>query len=273
MPAGLFPGGAPFNVAYHLHQLGIDVKLISAVGRDRLGDELLRRLRQWGIDDAAIVRHHGLPTGNVIATVGAAGDAAYEITESVAWDQILVNEDAVRPAMSAAAVVFGSLAQRSPLNRAALERLLTVLPADALRVFDVNLRAPFDDIELVRRLANSANVLKLNAVEAARLVTGAGEEEPGSEEPMARALAEHHDCATVCITCGGRGAGLLRQGTWYWEKGHKVDVVDTVGAGDAFLARLLAHLLAGDLSDAESLASATRHGEWVATQRGATPAY
>jgi len=273
MPEGLFPGGAPFNVAYHLHRLGAEVHLISAIGRDRLGDELLRRLRHWGIDDHAIVRHHGLPTGNVIATLGDGGDARYEITESVAWDQIIVNEDALGPAMRADAIVFGSLAQRSPLNLAAIERLLKVMPAPAWRVFDVNLRPPHDDLELVRRLANEATLLKLNAVEAARLVTGATEEEPGAEEAMARALAEHHGCTAVCITCGERGAGLLRDGAWYWENGHKVEVADTIGAGDAFLARLLSHLLKGEADPAAALRSATRHGEWVASQRGATPEY
>lgn len=272
LPDGLFPGGAPFNVAYHLRQLGAEAHLVSAVGRDLLGDELLRRLSHWGLDTDSIARHQGLPTGYVVATLGDTGDASYEITASVAWDQILVSGDGLRVAMGAQALVFGSLAQRSPFNRAALERLLAIVPGEAWRVFDVNLRPPHDDLDLVHHLARQSTLLKLNAAEAARLADG-GDEDPGREEPDARALAERSGCPTVCVTAGARGAGLLRAGTWHWEPGRDVAVADTVGAGDAFLAALVTHLLHGRLSDGESLARACRLGEWVASQRGATPAY
>ena len=273
LPEGLFPGGAPFNVSYHLHQLDTDVRLLSGIGRDTLGDELLRRLKHWGIRTDLLAIHQDLPTGTVIASLSESGDAKYEITPSVAWDQITVAEDATRAAVGAHAVVYGSLAQRTPFNRAALERLFSVLPAEAWRVFDVNLRAPHDDLDLVRDLAASATLLKLNADEAARIVLGADREEPGSEEALARALAQDRDTRIVCITAASRGAGLLIDGTWHWEDGQPVEVADTIGAGDAFLARLLSHLLIGDRSPAEALISACRHGEWVASQRGATPAY
>ena len=273
LPEGLFPGGAPFNVAYHLHKLNTDVRIISAVGRDRLGEELLRRLKIWDINSDLIIQHHGLPTGSVIASLNSVGDASYDILTSVAWDQITASEDTVRSAVNTQAVVFGSLAQRSPVNRAALDRLFTVMPADAWRVFDVNLRAPHDDLDLVRELALSVDLLKLNNVEATRIVLGTSDEQPGSEEAMARALAEDRGCRIVCITSGHRGAGLLIEGQWVWESGQPVQVADSVGAGDAFLARLLSHLLQGDISPADALASSCRHGEWVAAQRGATPTY
>ncbi|MFI5357398.1 MAG: carbohydrate kinase, partial [Opitutales bacterium] len=272
LPEGLFPGGAPFNVAYHLHRLGANVRLLSGVGRDLLGDELLRRLKAWGIATDALARHQGLPTGYVVATVAPNGDATYEIVPSVAWDQIAVPEDGVRAAMHARALVFGSLSQRSTFNRAALDRLLAVLPATAWRVFDVNLRPPHDDLELVRALARQATLLKLNSAEAARLAAG-GAESPGREEADARALAAQAGSAIVCVTAGARGAGLLRGGAWHWEPGREVAVADTVGAGDAFLAALLTGLLDGQLSDRDCLARACRLGEWVATQRGATPTY
>lgn len=273
LPEGLFPGGAPFNVAYHLHNLDTDVRLVSALGRDRLGDEMLRRLRHWGISEETIIRHQGLPTGSVIATLGQDGDASYEITPSVAWDQILITEDTTKAAVSAQALVFGSLAQRSPLNRTALERLFMVLPPEAWRVFDVNLRAPHDNLELVRELAKSATFLKLNAEEAARIVLGAKGEQPGSPEPLARAISQDCECPIVCITAGSRGAGLLINDEWFWEDAHPVEVADTVGSGDAFLARLLSHLIRDDVPPAAALASSCRHGEWVASHRGATPAY
>lgn len=274
LPDGLFAGGAPFNVAYHLKQQGADARVVSAVGRDLLGEELLRRLRSWKMDTELITRHSGLPTGYVRANVGANGDAHYDITTSVAWDQIFMNEDVTRAAQGAQALVFGSLAQRSPFNRTVLNRLFSVLPEkdQAMRVFDVNLRAPHDDLELVRALAPRATLLKLNADEAARLC-GEEKEAPGREEAYARSIAGTTGCPLVCVTAGARGAGLLREGTWNWEAGRVVEVVDTVGAGDSFLASLLTHLLAKRLPDSECLARACRTGEWVASQRGATPAY
>lgn len=270
LPDGLYPGGAPFNVAYHLRRHGLRAFPVSAVGRDLLGDELLRRLRHWGLPTGGIARHTGLPTGYVRASLAAGGDASYEIAPSVAWDQILVHEDVVREAVNARALVFGSLAQRASYNRAALERLHTVLPADAHRVFDVNLRPPHDDLELAFALAHRATLLKLNAAEAARLAAGASET-PGREEAHARTLAERIGCRIVCVTAGERGAGLLRDGRWHREPGRPVAVADTVGAGDAFLASLVAGLLDGRTPDGEVLARACRAGEWVASQRGATP--
>lgn len=271
LPEALYPGGAPFNVAWHLRQLGVDARPVSAVGRDILGEELLRRLRHGGIATDLIGRHHGLPTGTVRAALGAGGDASYEIAPSVAWDQIFATEDAVRAAVGARALVFGSLALRSAFNRNSLERLLAVLPEGALRVFDVNLRPPHDDLALVRDLAPRASVLKLNAAEAARLAGQA--ETPGAEEAHARALAAATGCALVCVTSSARGAGLLVGGAWHWEPGRPVAVADTVGAGDAFLASLVADLVAGRPAGADTLARACRLGEWVATQRGATPRY
>ena len=273
LPAGLFPGGAPFNVGYHLHKLGADVRIVSAVGRDKLGDEILRRLKGWDLSTELIAVNNGLPTGTVIAEVGGSGDAHYSITTSVAWDQIIAGDDAVQAAFAARALVHGSLALRSTLNCASLDRLCAVMPADAWRVFDVNLRPPHDDLVLVRERANGASLLKLNSDEAARLTRGESSEPPGDEETMARALSETHGCPRVCITCGSRGAGLLVGGDWLWEPGLAVAVVDTVGAGDAFLARLLSELLAANKAPAEALASACRHGEWVASESGATPAY
>lgn len=272
LPAGLFAGGAPFNVAYHLKQLGADPMLVSAVGRDLLGDELLRRLRHWNMDTLLVARHADAPTGYVRATLGSGGDARYEITPDVAWDRIPAGPDVAQTAQGARALVFGSLAQRSPANRAVLRQILDVLPPDAWRVFDVNLRAPHDDLDLVRSLAPRATLLKLNADEAARLC-GEDAAAKGREEAHARALARETGCPIVCITAAERGAGLLRDDVWYWEPGRPVDVADTVGAGDSFLASLLMNLRERGLDAAGSLARACRTGEWVASQRGATPAY
>ena len=135
LPDGLFPGGAPFNVAYHLQQHGLAARLVSAVGRDVLGDELCRRLRNWGVSDDTILRVTDRPTGYVRATVSPSGDAAYDIVPNVAWDRIQLTETARVQAPGARAVVFGSLAQRSEHNRATLQELLELLPGEAWRVF------------------------------------------------------------------------------------------------------------------------------------------
>ena len=271
LPRGAFPGGAPFNVAYHLHRLGLQTHLVSAVGRDLLGDELLSRLRQWGLSTEGVGRHTGLPTGYVRATIGSTGDATYDIATEVAWDQIILGEDTIRAAVGASAPVFGSLAMRSRSNRATLDRLLAVLPAGAMRVFDVNLRSPYDDLPLVRELARNATLLKLNAGEAARLADDSSE--AGREEACARTLSAQTGCATICISAGERGAGLLSGEKWTWAAGQHVVVRDTVGAGDAFMAGLLAGLILHREKSAAALDRACRMGEYVAARDGATPPY
>ncbi len=271
LPRGAFPGGAPFNVAYHLNRLGLRTHLVSAVGRDLLGEELLSRLRQWSLSTEGIGRHTGLPTGYVRATISSTGDATYDIATEVAWDQIILSEDTIRTAVGASALVFGSLALRSRSNRAALDRLLAVLPAKTLRVFDVNLRPPYDDLPLVRELARNATLLKLNAGEAARLANEPPE--PGREEAHAHTLAAQTGCASICISAGERGAGLLADGKWTWTTSRPVVVRDTVGAGDAFMAGLLAGLILHREKPAAALDRACRMGEYVAARDGATPPY
>lgn len=271
LPGGRFPGGAPFNVAYHLHRHGVAAHLVSAVGCDPLGEELLQRMTGWGLPTDCVARQAQLPTGSVRAALGAGGDAHYEIATGVAWDEIAASEPAFRAAAGAGAFLFGSLAQRSLANRAAFAGLLAALPRDALRIFDVNLRPPHDDLALVRELATHATILKLNSTEAARLA-----DEPlveGREDAHALKIAADTGCKFVVITSGARGAGLLHAGHWHWEPGKPVTVADTVGSGDAFLASLTTHLLSGHHTDAYCLARACRLGEWVATQRGATPPY
>ena len=270
LPGGLFLGGASLNAAYHLHRNGVDVRLVSAVGRDVLGDELLRRCAAWGITVDHIARLDSVPTGYVRVAVGGNGDAKFDITPDVAWDQISLSAGTLAAAARAGALIFGSLAQRSAANRATLDRLLAALPPTALRVLDANLRPPYDDLALVGELARKASLIKVNADEAARL---SGAAAAAGEETCARALAAQTGCRLIVVTAGARGAGLLRGDRWTWEPGRPVKVVDTVGAGDSFVASLVAHLLHGGFPDGEILARACRLGEWVASHAGGTPAY
>jgi fructokinase len=273
LPDALYPGGAPFNVAYHLSRHGCSVHLVSAVGTDVLGEELRRRLLAWGLDISGVRRQPHKPTGYVRAQLSAEGAPAFDIARNVAWDGIEPGGRSLTATRKASAFVFGSLAQRTSANQQSLDQLLAELPETALRVFDVNLRPPHIDRALLRRLARKASMLKLNSAEAAYLA-GNDDEKPGHEERNARALFALNGCRSIVITSGARGAGWLLDGTWHWETARPVKVADTVGAGDAFLATLLAGLLlTPGAAPAKLLAAACRRGEWVARHRGATPAY
>ena len=274
LPDALYPGGAPFNVAYHLSRHGCSVHLVSAVGTDALGDELRRRVQAWGLETSGLRRQPHRPTGYVRAQLSAEGAPAYDIARNVAWDGIEPGGRSISATRKADAFVFGSLAQRTSANQQSLEQLLAELPETALRVFDVNLRPPHIDRTLLRRLARQASILKLNSAEAAYLTGSNDDIQPGHEERAARTLFDLNGCSSIVITAGAQGAGWLRDGTWYWEPARPVKVVDTIGAGDAFLATLLAGLLlTPGAAPAKLLAAACRRGEWVARQRGATPAY
>lgn len=263
LPEGLFPGGAPFNVAFHLRQLGADPALVSAVGRDWPGDELLRRLKNAGITTA--VARDQRPTGHVQARHGDNGDITYTITRNVAWDHIPVPPRASLAA-PARAVVFGSLAQRTPANRATLAALLAAHP-DAWRVFDVNLRPPHTPARRVLALAQGADLLKVNEAEL-HLLTGSAS---GTVEQRARRLAAATGAKRVCVTLGAQGAALLADNTFLTEPARPVRVASPIGAGDAFLAALLHGLLQPAASPRRALARACRLAEHVAAHSSATP--
>ena len=266
LPAGLFLGGAPFNVACHLRAAGTPVAMVSRVGTDHLGDEVLRRAARYGVGTDLIQLDAALPTGLVRVTVDDAGDESFEIVEPAAWDAIAPTDALLQRARGARAIVFGSLAQRHATTRRTIERLWDT---EALLVFDVNLRPPYDDREVVRRSLRRAGVVKLSEREMARLADWF--DLRGSPREMAAALAETFACGVVCVTRGSGGAALWRDGKWTEHPGFEVDVRDTVGAGDAFLAVLLAGLLTG-ADDRTLLQHANLIGAYVATQFGAVPA-
>jgi fructokinase len=207
----------------------------------------------------------------VRASLDRAGVAAYQITRDVAWDHLSVPASlrSIRP--QPAALVHGTLALRSAGNRDALDRLLKAWPK-ALRVLDVNLRAPFDGAAVIEWALKRAQLIKLNDSELAR-ITGVAGRARSTLEKGARRLSQRCAGAQVCVTAGERGAGLWWQGRWFWESGRRVAVRDTVGAGDAFLGALLGGLLRPVPDPARCLAQACRLGEFVASRDGATPEY
>jgi len=269
LPRGLFPGGAPMNVAYHLKQLGAHPLPVTAVGRDQLGEELRRRLQAWGVDTSGVSGHPAKATGLARVTI-IDGSPRFEIVEDVAWDGIELTAEVLQRAPQCAAVVFGSLAQRSEPNRQQLSTLLDHCPS-ALKVFDVNLRPPYDCAERVWSLAQRADLIKLNDHELGGLLNCTVA--PAEMEEAVRRFAGRAGVAQVCLTAGATGAGLLLDGQWFWEPARPVTMRDTVGAGDAFLAALLGGLLQGINPPAEILRRSSRIAEFVVTQDGATPAY
>ncbi|MGB8168571.1 MAG: carbohydrate kinase [Chthoniobacteraceae bacterium] len=273
LPTGRLPGGAPLNVAYHLSRLGAEPRMISAVGTDALGDELLAYLGSRGLSTAFIERHRRLPTGIVTVAVSAGGQPSYTIEEGVAWDDI-AGTGAWRAAVpGSSAIVFGSLAARTAANRGALDELLAT--PGLLRVMDVNLRAPFDEPELVLSLARWADVIKLNEHELAVLTdreVGIDEWAEGLSSKLG-VLEEATGCRRICVTGGEYGAALWQGGALIHAAAPKITVRDTIGAGDAFTAALVHGLLTMPGENAATLARACALGALVASLPGGQPDY
>jgi fructokinase len=267
LPAGLFLGGAPFNVACHLHALGHPAAVASRVGDDVLGREALRRLRARGLDDALVQVDDARPTGFVRVDLTAADDPDYDIVAPAAWDGLARTAALEARVADATALVFGSLAQRAVPAR---DTIRALAGTDVRCVFDVNLRAPYDDRAVVAPSLRLADVVKLNEEELARL--GRWFDLPDAPADAMAALARSFDCSAVCVTAGAEGARLWQAGTHVRHPGHPTTVTDTVGAGDAFLAALLSGLLAGHNGDT-LLDRANRLGAFVAAHDGAVPAY
>lgn len=269
LPRAIFPGGAPLNVAYHLNRLGHRALPISAVGDDFLGSEFRRRLEYWGISGELVATIPGKPTGAVLVSIDPKGVPSYEFVADSAWDHLRFEESRMPIVESADAFIFGTLALRSGSNHTLLLELLTYA-AGAFKVFDVNFREPHVDVDLTTELAAEADLIKLNDDELARMLDVPVKNlEP---ETHARKLAAAVECPRICLTAGATGAGLLIDDQWHWEKTRPVEVRDTVGSGDSFLAMLL-HSLLAKTDPALALNRACRMAEFLAASDGAIPDY
>ncbi len=277
LPHGLFLGGAPFNVAYHLKQLGHEPLMLSALGNDWLGEQTLKRIRARGLSDQLIHVDEELPTGTVDAVLDVRGNATYEFADPAAWDKLPDNEAVQTAAAQSAAFVFGSLALRHEENRVVLKKLLA--QKHGLCVFDVNLRQPYIDIPLVLELAQQTDVLKLNANELLRLTIHVLVPDADANEPLVREqiaiLQSQTGCRSICVTRGSHGALWLKDGQIISATTPPIAVKDTIGAGDAFTAALVSGLLSSAKRHEPQnlLTRACTLGAYVASQDGAQPAY
>jgi fructokinase len=263
-PGRRIPGGAPMNVALRLARLGAPVTMLSRVGQDELGRELLDFLAAGGLRTEAVQVDPHHPTGRVFVDDSNPQDMRYEIAAPAAWDFIDAADYAARAAGRTDVLVFGSLATRSEVSR---ESLLRILDSAALKVFDVNLRPPFVDRATIECLLARSDWIKLNDQELD--VVGGWSGLAGTEEERLRALGQRCGCDTVCLTKGAGGAVLLHRGELHRQAGFDVRVVDTVGCGDSFLAALLVELLQG-ADPRRALLRACAMGALVATSAGAT---
>jgi len=277
LPQGRCLGGAPLNVAFHLSKLGVESHIVSAVGADNLGDEALASMRSRGIATRFVERSKTRPTGTVQVELDGAGQPRFEILNDVAWDDIPVSDEVLQLAASSDAIVFGTLAARSGRNRAALRRLLEI--PGPRRVLDVNLRPPFDDLPRTEALCHHADLVKLNGAELARMC---GLVEAESAVPLEfdlqdaiLRLAKRVGSRSFCVTLGAGGACYFGKEGRFTVPAPRVNVQDTIGAGDAFTAALVA----GQLRDSSpagtkaALDNACALGALIASLPGAQPEY
>ncbi len=268
LPGGAKPGGAPLNVGIHLKRQGIHPWLVSRIGNDREGEKLLRFLQDSKMDLRFLQTDATLPTSQVLVQLDEHKNATYEICEPVAWDNIQPEKELNDLAKKTDLLVFGSLASRNETTRNTLMRFLEI--SQATRLLDVNLRPPFDSREVVEKLLYLTDFVKLNDDELFEIARWNGRK--GTKAELITWLAEFFNCPAVCVTRGANGAALFIENRLIELHGFKVKAVDTVGAGDSFLAGLIAKLSSGS-SPEKALEYACATGAFVASQHGAVPEY
>lgn len=268
LPTGAQPGGAPLNVAIHLKRHKQHPMLISKVGIDKNGNNLLDFLRKSDVKTDAIQIDNKLPTSTVLVHLDESKNATYEICEPVAWDNIQINETNKKAAINADLIIFGSLALRSQASRTTLFQLLDI--SKATRLLDVNLRPPYDKQEMVEELLFKSDFIKLNDDEL--FIIASWNNKKGSITELINWFTKFYNCNTVCVTRGAHGAVLFKENKFYEHPGFKVNTVDTVGSGDSFLASLVASLTR-NIHPKKALEKACATGAFVASQKGAVPDY
>lgn len=252
-------GGAPANFACHATALGADAPLVSAVGKDELGDQALQTLKSHNVDTSCIDRDATHPTGQVRVTVDAAGRPTYVIADDSAWDNIQWSDSLVTLARQADAVCFGTLAQRSSKSRETIRRFVGATLPGTLRMFDVNLRQEFFDVEVIETSLQLASAVKLNEEELPTVAKMCGVS-ARNEARILRRLVHKYELRVAALTCGGEGALLMTPDEESRCPARPTTVVDTVGAGDAFTATMVIDFLRG-----VPLAAINRHANAVAS--------
>lgn len=269
LPEGKKIGGAPANFAYHVSQFGLTSCVVSAIGPDALGKEIQENLTSKGLTH--LIAEVPYPTGTVQVEIDQAGVPQYEIKENVAWDNIPYTSQLEALAKRTQAVCFGSLAQRNVVSRETINRFLDAMPQTeaSLVVFDVNLRQGFYNKEILCNSMRRCNILKINDEELVTVSRMFGY--PGIDlQDKCWILMGKYNLKMLILTCGINGSHVFTPGNVSFQPTPKVDVADTVGAGDSFTAAFIASILKGK-SVAEAHSIAVRTSAFVCTKDGAMP--
>lgn len=268
LPAGAKLGGAPANFAYHVGQFGLDAMAISAVGNDILGEHALKQFDEVGLK--YIIPIVGYPTGTVNVTLNEVGVPTYDFTPNVAWDHLEFTPEVEAAAKEAGAVCFGSLAQRSEQSRETIHKFLEATPKDCLKIFDINLRGNFYNTDIITDSLKHADILKINDEEI--VTVGRMYNYPGLDmEEKCRIIMHRYHLKMVILTCGTNGSYVFApHDVISFMPTPKVEVADTVGAGDSFTASFTAAILSGKtIQEAHKLAVGV--SAYVCTRKGAMP--
>lgn len=269
LPEGKKIGGAPANFAYHVSQFGLPSCVVSAIGDDALGKEIIENFTSKGLDQ--LIAEVPYPTGTVQVEIDQTGIPLYDIKENVAWDNIPYTEHLDALAKRTKAVCFGSLAQRNVVSRNTINHFLDTMPKDddSLIVFDVNLRQGFYNKEILCKSMQNCNILKINDEELITVSRMFGY--PGIDlQDKCWILLGKYNLKMLILTCGINGSYVFTQGNVSFQPTPKVEVADTVGAGDSFTAAFIASILKGkSVTEAHSIAVKT--SAYVCTQKGAMP--
>lgn len=269
LPEGKKIGGAPANFAYHVSQFGLPSCVVSAIGDDALGKEIIENFTSKGLDQ--LIAEVPYPTGTVQVEIDQTGIPLYDIKENVAWDNIPYTEHLDALAKRTKAVCFGSLAQRNVVSRETINHFLDTMPKDddSLIVFDVNLRQGFYNKEILCKSMQNCNILKINDEELITVSRMFGY--PGIDlQDKCWILLGKYNLKMLILTCGINGSYVFTPGNVSFQPTPKVEVADTVGAGDSFTAAFIASILKGkSVTEAHSIAVKT--SAYVCTQKGAMP--
>ena len=269
LPEGKKIGGAPANFAYHVSQFGLPSCVVSAIGDDALGKEIIENFTSKGLDQ--LIAEVPYPTGTVQVEIDQTGIPLYDIKENVAWDNIPYTEHLDALAKRTKAVCFGSLAQRNVVSRETINHFLDTMPKDddSLIVFDVNLRQGFYNKEILCKSMQNCNILKINEEELITVSRMFGY--PGIDlQDKCWILLGKYNLKMLILTCGINGSYVFTPGNVSFQPTPKVEVTDTVGAGDSFSAAFIASILKGK-SVTEAHTIAVKTSAYVCTQKGAMP--
>ncbi|MEZ7499618.1 carbohydrate kinase [Flavobacterium sp. Arc3] len=259
-------GGAPLNVAVRLESMQNEVAVISRIGTDKIGDQVIAFLKENNVETKGIQIDSKFKTGEVNVTLDDKGSASYEIMQPRAWDKIEMTDVAIEVTKAADIFIYGSLACRETTSK---ETLYELLKLAKYKIFDVNLRAPYYTIDVLSHLMNEANFVKFNDDEIIEIAGLLGTEDKTLEETILF-IAQKTNTDCICVTRGSEGAILYFEGDFYSNPGYKITVADTVGAGDSFLATLINKLVKKS-DPQESIDYACAMGALVASHQGANP--